>query len=206
MKSVPLVILGLLLSLVLVPQALAKEAVIPVWVEAEIGINISTDCGGSDPSVLNTKVGEPGNCLLTVKNTGNIDDVLRLEAPLANPDNRGWMDYHFECTGTVGKCSLNYSYEESTYPPEVRKIRLSPELNKTRVYLEATGYRIGSKKIEIVAYSMTNFTMSREGNVTVSTEAKEDQYGPLVASGLNTFSILMISLFSCLIFYSTKFR
>lgn len=193
------------------PSVAALEKEITIWVEADIGINVSVSCGGNNPSVLQTVVGEPEACLLTVKNTGNVNDVIRLVSRLEPEDKRGWIDYHFECPGTIGECSLEYSYE-SALPrggiiwPEVRNIRLTPQIKSTNLYVEAVPYRtFDNFKLNIRGYSLTNRTVEHLANITVKGKSKKDQYGPFVASGLQNGYLLMLFLLSGLVFYVTKF-
>lgn len=212
MKAQAVVLSGLFFLVLLAPSVGAVEETITVYIEAEIGINVSADCGGSSPSVLSTPVGEPGGCLLTIKNTGNIKDTIRLEAPLSTgyQDDRGWIDYHFECPGTVGECSLEYSYKNALPEggvtwPEVRNIRLTPKVDTTRVYLEAIPYKIyENSKIDIVAYSLTNRTKEKESNITVDGVSKKNYYGPFVAPGISGPALLVLFLLSGAVFYATK--
>lgn len=211
--AVSILFLGLL-SPITAAAKQQQQQEITIYIQAALGINITVDCGGSDPKVLKTYVGEPENCLLTVKNTGNIDDIIRLEAPIDSPSpdrDRGWIDYHLECPGTIGKCSLEFSYESylpSGRWPEVRNIRLTPQTDTTQIYLEATPYKIGTTEISITGYSLTNRT--KQGNIAHITvrasTPKTQQWGPFVADGLSNLSVVILILLSAVPFSVAKFR
>lgn len=211
MRALKFVILLFVLSLLVLPagaEAQSFQEKITIFVRANINVSVSVDCGdGTD--VLDVPVGKTGACYITINNTGNLDDVLRIEAPLASgsEDSKGWLDYHFECPGTVGECSLNYSYADSTnYNPQVRNIQLDSDLKSTTFHMYATPYKKETSKIKIVGYSLSNRTMESLRNITVNTQSENANYGPFVVSGLNTVSVLILFILSIPLFYVAKFR
>ncbi|MFP4046015.1 MAG: hypothetical protein ACLFS3_03070 [Candidatus Aenigmatarchaeota archaeon] len=202
-----LALIMVLCFVLIIPSAQAITQSLTIFVEADIGVNVTTDCDGAGSDTLTPEVGNSGNCLVTIKNTGNIEDELQLVAEVENEENRGWLDYHFECPGTIGECSLDYSYEETQYPPEVRNIKLSPEVSSTSVYLEAVPYRSDEQStINLIGYSLTNRTVDELANITVQGKGQEGGYGPFAASGLSTFSLIALFLLSGLVYSVAEVR
>jgi len=127
-----------------------------VWIEGTLGV------GAVYNSTLNLTVGEEGGTWITINNTGNVRDILRLEGQIVdstcpNCEYKDWIKFAFKCAESVGQCDDTLS-SEIKY---VDGIELTPRINSTKIYLKVIGYKAvnpGVVNISITGYSLTNYT------------------------------------------------
>ena len=167
-----------------------------VWIEGTLGVGTDYD------QLLNLTVGETGGTWVTIENTGNIRDVLRMEGEIEAPaEYKDWIKFAFKCAESIGDCD-DVPSSERKY---VDKIELTPDVNKTQIYLEVTGYKVtppNVANITITGYSLTNYTKESDMvkvilNVTYPGGSSTSPELP----GINPLLLPFMALFSALIFY-----
>lgn len=170
-----------------------------IWIEGTLGVGPDYD------DFLVLTVGEKNGTWVTIRNTGNIRDVLRMEGYINDTTSgqayKDWIKFSFQCAESVGICDdvpdSNLKY--------VDQIELTPKINETRFYLEVTGYKLmppDQAEIVINGYSLTNYT-KQTGLIHIGMETlgPSGTYGSEELPEMSTALIPLIFLLSGLVFY-----
>jgi len=174
----------------------AQLQTILVWIEGTLGVGTDYD------QLLNLTVGETGGTWVTIENTGNIRDVLRMEGEVEAPaEYKDWIKFAFKCAESVGECD-DVPSSERKYADN---IQLTPAINETKFYVEVTDYKAtphGLANITITGYSLTNHTKETRIivigiNATLPSGSAQSSELP----GINPLLLPFMALFSALIFY-----
>ncbi|MFB6076454.1 MAG: hypothetical protein ABEK17_04935 [Candidatus Aenigmatarchaeota archaeon] len=168
---------------------IGSNADVTVWVEAALGVDISGDTN------IQCYRGEECGTWLTIKSNANVRDMIKLEA-YQNPEEPHLL-YDFECAETIGICGNR----------TVNEMILTPQQNKTRVYLDIMplSTSLDNDNIEIRGWSQTNKTYSPSMiEIKVNVDTRNSTWDPLEAPGLGITSILILFVISPVIFTLTK--
>ena len=191
------ILVSLLLLLLFSSLSLAAQIqTLLVWVEGSLGVTTDYE------QMLNMSVGETKGTWITIYNTGNIRDVLRLEGEIEAPaEYKDWIKFAFKCAESVGECD-DVPSSERKYADN---IQLTPAINETKFYVEVTDYKAtlpGQANITITGYSLTNHTKETRIivigiNATLPSGSAQSSELP----GINPLLLPFMALFSALIFY-----
>jgi len=173
----------------------AQIATLKVWVEGDVGVVLD----GTDTLVV--PLGGKNGTWITVKNIGNIDDVIKLEGVLdsTNEYAKDWIKFSFKCSETVGECND----VPSSYRHEVNNMRITPDINETQFYLEVTAYKrtIEPMNVTMTAYSMTKYKKD-SGLKNIKIKIKNSSgWSIRELPGLSVYSIPLVLLIPGIIFY-----
>src|SRR4030042_1965092 len=140
-----------------------------IWVEGTLGVGPEYD------QIIVSIIGEKNGTWVTIHNTGNIRDVLRMEGYINDTtpgrEFQDWVKFSFQCAESAGICDEVPS-SDTKY---VDQIELTPEIDETKFYVEATGYKLmppGNVEIVINGYSLTNYTKQTDF-VKIGLEVKD---------------------------------
>ncbi|UCG95095.1 MAG: hypothetical protein JSV92_03560 [archaeon] len=176
-----------------------------VWIEGTLGVGPVYD-----QEIILT-VSETNGTWVTIHNTGNIRDTLRMEGyindstcPPAGPmcEYKDWIKFSFKCGESVGICD-NQPSSETKY---VDQIELTPKINQTSFYLEVTGYKITPDPspvgIVINGYSLTNYTKQTDF-ITIGIKVKNPSgtYETEELPGINPVWLPLLIFLASLAFY-----
>ncbi len=182
-----------------------QVATLVVWIEGTIGV------GAEYENALTMEPGGTNGTWVTIHNTGNIRDVLRMEGSIEDPtcsspgpacEYRDWIKFSFKCGESIGICD-DVPSSEMKY---VDDIQLTPRINQTQFYLEVTSYKVSNPlnppNITITGYSLTNLTKQTDFiEVTVITKSPTGTYESADLPGISPFWIPLLLSLAGLAFY-----
>lgn len=175
-----------------------------IWIEGTLGVGPEYD------QMLVSTIGEKNGTWVTIHNTGNIRDVLRMEGYIndtgcwpsgTNCQYKDWIKFSFQCAESVGLCD-DFPSSDMKY---VEQIVLTPEIDETKFYVEVTGYKLmspGQAEIIINGYSLSNHT-KESGIIRIGLEVR-DPTGAYESEELPEISLAFVPLLfllSGLVFY-----
>ena len=200
MKGQKILILSVLLFLVIfsVPILADQIATIIVWIEGTINVG-----PGNYNRTLVMDAGDTNGTWITIENTGNIRDVLRMEGNLveAVPGQSDWIKFAFRCSESTGICEDNPTSDRKY----VDQIALTPDINQTSFYIEVTGYKTtlpGQVNLTIDGYSLTNKTKQSDYIVIgIVVRQPSGTASPSELSGISAMWSVLLVLLSVPVFY-----
>jgi len=171
---------------------------IVIWIEGTLGVGPEYD------REITLILSETNGTWITIHNTGNIRDVLRLEGRLeADSAYKDWIKFSFKCAESVGKCD-DFPSSDDKY---VDEIQLTPRINQTSFYVEVTGYKVtppGSRVVNLTinGYSLTNYTKQSDFiKILVNVKNPEGTYESAELPGISPVWIPLLLLLSGVVFY-----
>lgn len=171
------------------PSPAAQIAKLRVWVLGDIGVAVDA------PDNIVVSLGGKNGTVVTVKNIGNVDDIIRIEGSL-NP-HTDWIKFSFKCAETVGQCDDFPSSQRHT----VDNMRITPTTNETQFYLEVEGYKNGvTTTLTLWGYSLTEFKKDELKDITITVKGGKGG-GIRELPGINIFYFPLLVALSGLIFY-----
>ncbi|MCD6367706.1 MAG: hypothetical protein J7L45_01330 [Candidatus Aenigmarchaeota archaeon] len=167
----------------------AQVAKLRVWVLGDVGVALDA------PSTIVVPLGGKNGTIITVKNVGNVDDIIKLEGSL--DPRTDWIKFSFRCTQTVGQCDDYPSSKLHT----VKNMKITPQTRETQIYLEVEGYKKGvSTDVDIWGYSMTKYKKDDLKKIKIIVKGT-GQGGVRELPGLSILSLPLLLFISGFTFY-----
>lgn len=171
----------LAVSMVLPISMADKNTPLEIEIIETVGVELSC------PSQINMGLGETEGGYCKIINKGNIRDEIMLEGKLQS-DNK-WIKFEYICSETIGDCEGH----------KASNIQLTPEINSTKVYLEVSGYRVGTDEITTSIWSQTNATKIDQEGTTINIKTKTGGAGPFGTPGLNLYGFIVTIILASLV-------
>ncbi len=152
--------------------------------------------------IVTLTVGEMGGTWIEVDSDSNKMDVLELEGSVRGvPYYEDWTKFSFTCTESVGFCDDMLDSRRKY----IREIQLTPDVNKTRFYVNIVGYKLsplGFTNITIDKYSVVNESRPVETiNIGLVVNSSPGSFEPSELAGIEIYYLPIMLFFSLLFFY-----